>query len=482
MPRRPGGALCAVATAGVAFTMSSFTGVSAAMAGSQSSSHQTYGMSRAGYAADRSQVIASLAFAGPRAATIRVSVGSKGEQANSFSFSQPPTAVSADGRLVAFESSADNLVGGDTNQASDVFVHDRKTGKTKRVSVASDGTQGNGLSGSASISGDGRFAAFVSAASNLVPGDTNGVFDVFVHDQKTGITTRVSVASDGTQGNADSAFVGAPQLSSDGRFAAFESFASNLVPGDTNGTLDIFVHDRQTGITTRASVASDGAEGNDQSLSPSISADGRFVTFSSSASNLVPGDTNTCGSVVPGSCPDIFVRDIQAGTTTRVSMASDGTQSDNTSESPSISADGRFAAFASFATNLVPGDTNGAGDIFVRDTQAGTTTRVSVASDGTQANSDSRPASISGDGRFVAFASSASNLVPADSNSESDIFVHDLQTGTATRVSVASDGTQANSGSARPSISGDGRFVSFDSVASNLVPGDTNGIIDVFIH
>lgn len=295
MPRHLGGALYAVATAGVAFTMSSFTGVSAAgaaMAGPQSSAHRTYGMSRAGYAADRSQAMASHASADPRGATIRVNVGSKGAQANSFSFSQPPTAVSGDGRFVAFESSADNLIGGDTNQAGDVFVHDRKPGKTKRVSVASDGTQGNDLSGSASISGDGRFVAFVSAASNLVPGDTNGVFDVFVHDRKTGITTRVSVASDGTQGNADSAFVGAPQLSSGGRFVAFESFASNLVPGDTNGTLDIFVHDRQTGTTTRASVASDGVEGNDQSLSPSISGDGRFVSFDSVASNLVPGDTN----------------------------------------------------------------------------------------------------------------------------------------------------------------------------------------------
>jgi dipeptidyl aminopeptidase/acylaminoacyl peptidase len=318
--------------------------------------------------------------------------------------------------------------------------------------VASDGTQGNDFSGSASVSADGRFVAFISAASNLVPGDTNGVFDIFVRDLQTNTTTRASVASDGTEANAESAFVGAPQISADGRFVAFESFASNLVPGDTNSTLDIFVHDQVTGQTTRPSVASDGTEGNGQSLVPAISGDGRLVAFWSIASNLVPGDTN--------STSDIFVHDQQTGTTTRVSVASDGTQGDNTSESPSISTNGRFVAFESFASNLVPGDTNGAFDIFVRDLQTGTITRASLASDGSQGNSDSRNASISGDGRFVAFHSFTTNLVPGDTNNQSDIFVNDRQTGTTTRASVASDGTEANSASNFPSISSDGRFQS----------------------
>jgi hypothetical protein len=426
-------------------------------------------------------LVASPAAAKPRAATTRVSVASDGTEGNSFNFSHPPTAISADGGVVAFESFSTNLVAGDTNGVDDVFARDLQRRKTTRVSVASDGTQGNDLSGSASVSADGRLVAFVSAASNLVPGDTNGVFDAFVRDLKGRTTTRVSVASDATEGNADSNFVGAPQFSADGRFVAFESFASNLVPGDTNGTLDVFVKDRTTGQTSRVSLASDGTEANDQSYYPAISADGRFVAFLSSASNLVAGDTNTCGSVIPGSCADIFVRDRQAGTTTRVSVASDGSQSDGGSESPAISADGRFVSFESFATNLVSGDSNGAFDVFVHDQQTGATTRVSVASDGAQGNSDSRPSSISGDGRFVAFISYASNLVPGDSNNDTDVFVHDQQTGATSRSSVASDGTQANSGSARPSISRDGRFVAFDSVASNLVPADTNGI-DVFVH
>jgi hypothetical protein len=426
-------------------------------------------------------LLASPAAARPRALTTRVSVASNGTEGNSFNFSHPPAAISASGGVVAFESLSDNLVRGDTNGVFDVFARDLRRRKTTRVSVASDGSQGNDLSGSASVNADGRFVAFVSAASNLVPGDSNGVFDAFVHDLTSRTTTRVSVASDGSEGNADSNFVGAPQLSADGRFLAFESFASNLVPGDTNGTLDVFVKDRATGQTSRVSVASDGTQANDGSYYPSISADGRLVAFLSSASNLVPGDTNTCGSVIPGSCADIFVHDRQTGTTTRVSVASDGAQSNGISESPAISADGRFVSFESFATNLVAGDTNGAFDIFVHDLQSGATTRVSVASDGAQGNSDSRPSSINGDGRFVAFVSYASNLVPNDTNNDADAFVHDRQTGATTRSSVASDGSQANSGSARPSISTDGRFVVFDSVASNLVPNDTNGI-DVFVH
>jgi Tol biopolymer transport system component len=200
-----------------------------------------------------------------------------------------------------------------------------------------------------------------------------------VHDRVTNSTTRVSVASDGTQANAESAFVGAPQLSADGRFVAFESFASNLVSGDTNGILDIFVHDRQTSTTTLVSVASDGTQADGGSESPAVSADGRFVAFESVASNLVPGDTN--GAF------DVFVHDRQTGAVTRVSVASDGTQADNTSRSASISADGRFVAFHSFATNLVQPDTNPDFDVFVHDRQTGTTTRANVASDGTQANS-----------------------------------------------------------------------------------------------
>jgi cold shock CspA family protein len=317
----------------------------------------------------------------------------------------------------------------------------------------------------------------MSNASNLVSGDTNASRDIFVHDRLSGQTTRVSVASDGTQGNRATAFA-FPAISGDGRYVAFGSEASNLVPGDTYGPEDIFVHDRQTGQTTRVSRASDGAQGNGDSISPSVSGDGRYVAFMSFANNLAPD--NTSGS-------DIFVHDRQTGQTTKVSIASDGTQGIGFTDFPAISGNGRYIAFMSFANNLVPGDTNNIEDIFVHDRQTGQTTRVSVTSDGTQGNSSSNSPAISGDGRYVAFRSFASNLISGDTNGTADIFVHDRQTGQTTRVSVASDGTQGDessiySPSNSPALSSTGRYFAFASGASNLVPGDTNGGPDIFVH
>ena len=228
-----------------------------------------------------------------------------------------------------------------------------------RVSVDSAGNQGNRDSYSPSISADGRFVAFTSLASNIVPGDTNNTFDIFVRDRLTNTTTRVSVDSAGNQGNS---FSNSPSISADGRFVAFTSEASNIVPGDTNSKPDIFVRDRLTNTTTRVSVDSAGNQGNDGSNSPSISADGRFVAFNSDASNLVPEDTN--------GYRDIFVRDTLTNTTTLVSVDSAGNQGNFFSFTPSISADGRFVAFSSFASNIVPGDTNNTDDIFVVDTSS----------------------------------------------------------------------------------------------------------------
>jgi Tol biopolymer transport system component len=401
--------------------------------------------------------------------TTRVSVASDGTQGNDES--RWPS-ISADGRYVAFVSDASNLVPGDTNGVRDVFVYDRQTGQTTRVSVASDGIQGNDGSGSPSISADGRYVVFASTADNLVPEDTNSVGDVFIHDRQTGQTSRVSVSSDGTQGNGVSYN---PSISADGRYVAFASAANNLVPGDTNNMVDIFVHDRQTGQTSRVSVASDGTQGNIHSTGPiSLSAGGRYVAFGSGANNLVPDDTN--GSV------DIFVHDRQTGQTSRVSVASGGAQGNSFSDFPSISADGRYVAFQSNASNLVPDDTNGWSDIFVHDRQTIMTSRVSVASDGTQGNYWSWQPSISADGRYVAFTSFADNLVPGDTNGYLDIFVHDLQTGQTSRVSVASGWTQGNGDSNRASISADGYHIAFHSEASNLVPDDTNDVQDIFVH
>src|SRR5437660_1328853 len=248
--------------------------------------------------------------------TVRVSVASGGTEGDDASLG---SALSADGRFVAFDSAATDLVAGDTNGASDVFVHDRQTGTTERVSVASDGTQANNVSSYPALSADGRFVAFQSDATNLVAGDTNGATDVFVHDRQTGATERVSVASGGgTQGNRNSGgFFAFPALSADGRLVAFQSDATNLVARDTNGATDVFVHDRQTGTTERVSVASGGSQGNGFSAGPVLSADGRFVAFHSTATNLVAGDTN--------GATDVFVHDRQTGTTERVSVASGGT-------------------------------------------------------------------------------------------------------------------------------------------------------------
>jgi WD40 repeat protein len=401
--------------------------------------------------------------------TERVSVDSLGAEGNDLSRGE---SISADGRYLAFGSKADNLVSGDTNSNEDVFVHDRETGVTERVSVSSSGVEGNSWSYDASISADGRYVAFASPSDNLVPGDTNSHEDVFVHDRQTGVTERVSVDSIGAEGNS---FSRSPAISADGRYVAFDSEADNFVLGDTNGSSDIFVHDRQIGVTGRVSVDSSDAEGNGDSYQPTVSADGRFVAFASYADNLVPGDTN--------SWSDIFVHDRQTGMTYRVSVDSSGAEGNDWSNRASISADGRHVAYESRSDNFVAGDTNGSPDIFVHDRQTGVTERVSVDSLGVEGNHWSFNGSVSADGSYVTYSSIAKNLVPGDTNSWSDIFVHDRQTGVTERVSVDSLGVEGNSASSGiPSISADGRYVAFYSLADNLVSGDTNGSGDVFVH
>ncbi len=399
--------------------------------------------------------------------TTLVSVSSTGVIGNGES--QLPS-ISADGRFVAFESTASNLVPDDTNNAKDVFVRDRQTEQTLRVSVSSAGAQGSSRSMVPSISTDGRFVAFESLANNLVPGDTNGSVDIFVHDLQTGQTSRVSVASGG--GQALGASEG-PSISADGRYVAFASFAANLVAGDTNGTRDIFVHDRDTNQTVRVNVTSAGLQANGQSQRPTIAADGSAVAFESLATNLVPNDTNNH--------TDIFVHDLQSAQTTRVSVSSAGAQANSWSLNTSFSADGRVVAFASLASNLVPGDTLSGFDIFLHDRQTAQTSRVSVTSSGGEVNGASFRPSISADARFTVFDSQAI-FVPDDTNGAVDIHMHDRLKEETSRVSISHAGAQGNNASQNASISADGRFVAFDSFASNLVPGDTNAASDVFVR
>jgi len=398
--------------------------------------------------------------------TTRLSIASDGTQGNNTS--EMP-AISADGRFVAFVSYANNLVSGDTNNVTDIFVHDRQTGLTRPVSVSSDSVLGNNYSFRPSISADGRFVAFQSSATNLVSVDTNGISNVFIHDRQTGQTELISKSIDGAPTNGDSYM---PSVSADGRLVAFESYASNLVSEDTS-YWNIFVSDRLTGQIELISRSIDGAPADNGSGDPFISPDGRFVVFQSAASNLISGDTNQDS--------DIFIHDRQTGQMELVSVASDGAQADDWSWKPSISANGRFVVFASHASNLVSGDTNYYEDVFVHDRGTGQTRRVSISSDGTQADNWSESPAISADGRFVAFMSDADNLVSNDTNIDVDIFVRDLQTGQTERVSVTSDGVQGDGNSLDPSISAAGQFVAYFSNSTNLVEGDTNGNQDVFL-
>jgi Tol biopolymer transport system component len=288
--------------------------------------------------------------------TVRVSVDSSGTQASGGDSERP--AISPDGRYVVFESSATNLVVGDTNSSPDIFVHDRIGGTTERVSLGALAAQANSASHNAVISDGGGFIGFESYASNLVAGDTNGTPDIFVRNRLGGTTERVSISSGGAQGNGQSLF---PSISADGRYVAFRSSSYTLVAGDTNGFFDVFVRDRQNFATERASISSTGAQGNNVSgvSGVAISADGRYVTFNSNATNLIAGDTNGWS--------DVFVRDRQTGVTERVSVDPLGAQSTGASSDPAVSADGRCVAFQSYATNLVAADTNGYLDVFVRD-------------------------------------------------------------------------------------------------------------------
>jgi Tol biopolymer transport system component len=342
----------------------------------------------------------------------------------------------------------------------------------ERVSIASAGSQANGDSEAPSISSNGRIVAFISDATNLVAGDTNGAQDVFVHDLDTGITERASVASAGTQANDD---VFTLSLSANGRFVAFGSYATNLVAGDTNGVIDVFVRDRDTAATERVSVATAGTQANAESFSPAISSDGQFVAFQSDATNLVLIDTNNK--------IDIFVHNRLTGSTERVSVASDGTQANGDSISPAISSDGRFVAFASEASNLVAGDTNNRADIFLHDRQNDTTERiVGPAEFNTAGGTIIVAPAIGPDGGFLGFRSNADDLVPGDTNNSFDTFMVDGDTLICERLSVSSGAVQGNADSSQPAISSNNRYAAFSSIATNLVLQDTNGSEDVFVR
>lgn len=405
-----------------------------------------------------------------------ISVSSTGIQGDQDS--QSPS-ISADGRFVAFVSLAENLVSGDTNTAPDVFVRDRLLETTERVSVSSSGRQGDGpsgllnLMGGPSISGDGRFVAFSSEATNLVRGDRNNTADVFVRDRLTGQTTRVSVATGGAEANAGGT---EPDISRDGRFVAFLSNADNIVP-DNNFTADVFVHDRQTGVTERISEAPDGSDANSQSLfAPRLSAEGRFVYFSSFASNLVAGDPDNQDV-------DAYLFDRQTQTMTAITSDRPSSQVLNHGTAGGISGDGRYLTFTTQDITFITPDTNGFfEDAWLVDRQTGDEVLVGVNDAGQQGDDSNFAGDVSDDGRFVTFVSRSTNL-GGPTNFRENVYVRDRMAGTTRLASVASDGAEGDLDSIEPALTPDGLVVAFASRSSTFVPESQSFFAyDVFVR
>lgn len=427
---------------------------------------------------------------------VRVSVNIDGVEADGCSFDP---SLSENGGIVIFESLASNLVDGDAADLPDVIRKDTQTEDLMLVTADEDGTLADSAASTsppcspttgnnqfptqfnADLSSDGRYVAFLSDDPDLIVDGGNGFTQVFVKDTQTGVLTLVSATASGLQGNGKS---NNPSISNDGRFVAFDSAATNLVDAefgnDSNGVRDVFRKDRETSAIVLVSVADDGnTQGNGESTRPDITADGSVVVFESLASNLLGlgGDTNLRR--------DIYRRNIDAETTLLVSVAADGQQANEDSFAPSIAADGRLVAFHSRATNLSVIPTfGGSSQVFLKDMAPAfrTVTLVSATEDDSApGNGDSQRASISADGRFVAFDSEADNLVPDDTLSVNDVFVKVVGSDEIIRVSVAEDGlTQGDAASLNASISTDGRYVVFESEASNLVLNDFNGFRDIF--
>ncbi len=382
----------------------------------------------------------------------RVSVDSSGNEAND---SSSAAAISGDGRFVTYSSSADNLVEEDTNEVRDIFLHDLETGTTTLVSVDSAGSQGNDASGSASISGNGRFVAFSSDADNLVEGDANERGDVFVHDVQTGVTRLVSVSSTGEAGNGVS---GNPAISADGRFVAFSSEADNLVAGDTNEAGDIFIHEIETGITTRVSASSSGEQASEGVESYSMSADGRFVAFTADGDNLVP-EEDDCA---------IYVRDRLTDATTCITA--EASRGDSVGDI-SISNDGRFLVFESIndLDDLPAGAPTSSKTFFVHDRATGESNSISQSSSESRY---SRYSSISPDGRFAVFTSE----LPA---SNPGVFIYDFRSEIVTPIFEELENERTQSFSAppvpagwvtgRPSLSADGSVIAFNSFVAGSI-------------
>lgn len=379
--------------------------------------------------------------------------------------------ISADGRWVAFGSSATNLVAGDREGFDDVFLLDRRSNTVVRVSQSVAGIGGSGDSRSPAVSADGRFVAYVTSAPNLGATDGNGTEDVYVWDRLSGTNELVSVRADGrAAGNGLSEM---PALSADGMVVAYASLATDLVAGDRNGMEDVFVRDRGRRMTERVSAGLRGVEARGWSDAPSISADGRWVVFESSAANLVAGDGNEAW--------DCFVRDRVSGAMERVSVGAGGVEGEADSYFPVISGDGRWIAFASLADGLDGGAADAWVGVFLRDRETGQVIRASAVPDGSGAAGDGFADALSLDGRWLVFSSADPKLAPGGAPGMYRVFAYDRLTGLVEELGLNAAGATADDTVFLGRPNGDGRWVAFASYASNLVPGDGNGQMDVFV-
>lgn len=399
-----------------------------------------------------------------------ISAVSRNNQGFLGDLSSSSVSISGDGRFLVFVSAATNLAAGDSNDKDDVFLHDRMAGTTIRISQSATGEQGDDDSGSPVISEDGDHVAFESLASNLVFDDTNNSQDIFLFHRLTGQIEMLSLSPEGIPGDGHSGRAG---LSGAGRYVVFASAAANLVSNDRNGLQDVFLRDTELKSTTRLSVGRAGVESDGLSDRPAISRDGRYVAFHSAGATLVPNDRN--GAF------DVFVYDRETSQLELASQTSSGLRGNDDSAHPSISADGRFVAFQSWASNLEAGDANFASDVFLRDRQESLTRRISVGNNRAAGDADSRFPFISADGRYVVFESAATSLIQGDTGLASDIFLYDRLATKVSKLTFNALGLPAGNDSAQPRLSGDGRFVAFQSLAFNLVPGDGNAVSDIFV-
>jgi Tol biopolymer transport system component len=403
---------------------------------------------------------------GASPSTKRVSVSSAGVQTDDDS-GYPQ--ISGNGRYVVFTGESDLLSPADKNGDWDIYLRDRKAGKTEWISRGRAGTVNDDISTKPAISADGRFVVFESSASNLVAGDLLGHRDVFLRDRETGKTRRISRGIGGAEADGRSSKAA---ISASGRFIVFESEAGNLVPGVATPWGNIFLFDRVTGKTRLVSRGTDGTGAGGEE--PSVSDDGRYVVFwSSGAQAHVEGAVNDGLS-------HIFVRDMVAKQTKMVDAVGGGAGNSHAG-SPVISGDGRFIAFDSHASNLGADGMPGGYDVFVANRVTGAITLVSRGLGGAVPGDQSVGSSISADGRFIAFHSWAPNLVSGDGNDRADAFVFDRKTKKTTRVSVRTNGSEILFGSSTPAISGDGRFVAFKGWGP-FVKSDTNDVDDIYVR